>query len=390
MNYYFRYFTQYSKFFNNLLENQENVYFDASYLYNYQSSCYNLTSKKKLYYFIDPESFKFQYGGDKSFYLNYIKYFEELEDLFDKENKINLDYLNQSRNFEDFYKKIIRFQRTMLASTHIPLDFYTAIAEGTSNLKTYNPLEQLLFIVSPYFEFYEINDTFYKFNKKFSEIAPKNCVLLRFQKNILSDHSNIDKIVNDFKGSKGILLNILNLNQYDIKDLEKYFGNLIDLIHKFANNNQNVILMNNSEFGKYFKYFGLNDVCSNVMIGQKTIDYEPKRELKRQSNTDFAYIHQIERSISITSSQSLISRCKTLKKNYPDGIIDLSLDSRIQYYYKFIKEKINQINTMDFKGIIKEIDRNFKQIDYEFHRKSYKYVLIWKELLINKYKEYFD
>ena len=389
MKYYYRYFTQYSKFFNDVLSNQESVYFDASYLYNYQSSCYNLASKKKLHYFIDPESFKFQYGGDKSFFLNYLKYFEELEGLFDKENRINLDLLNQSMNFEDFYKKIVRFQRTMLASTHIPLDFYASIVEGTSDLKTYNPLEQLKFIICPYFEFYEVDDIFYKLNKRFSDIAPINYVLLRFPKNILSEHSNIDKIVNDFKGSAGILLNIINLNQYDIADLEKYFGNLIDLIYKFAKNHQNVILMNNSEFGKYFKYFGLNEVCSNVMIGQKTIDYEPNRASKRQANTDFAYMPQIERSVSITSSQSLISRCKALKKSYPDGVIELSLDSRIQYYYDFIKEKIKKINTLDFKGIIKEFDKNFKQLDYKLHQKKYKYVLYWKELLNTKYKEFF-
>jgi len=372
-----------------LLSNQESVYFDASYLYNYQSSCYNLASKKKLYYFIDPESFKFQYGGDKPFYLNYLKYFEELEDLFDRENRINLDLLNQSANFEDFYKKIVRFQRTMLASTHIPLDYYASIAEGTSDLKTYNPLEQLKFIISPYFEFYEINDMFYKFNKSFSITLPKSYVILRFPKSLLSEHSNIEKMVNDFKGSAGILLNIINLNQYDNHDLEKYFGNLIDLIYNFAKNSQNVILMNNSEFGKYLKYFGLTDVCSNVMIGQKTIDYEPKRAQKRQANTDLAYIPQIERSVSITSSQSLISRYKALKKNYPDGIIELSLDSRIQYYYKFIREKINKINTMDFRGIIKEFDRNFKPIDHELHRKRYSYIFKWKELLTEKHKEYF-
>jgi len=388
MNYFFRYLIQYSGFFNDTLKKRSKIYFNASYLYNYQSSCYNLISKKKFYYFIDPETFKFQYGGNRAFYLNYIEYFRDLDGLIDPNNKISLDYLSNSNNFNDFFKKVIRFQRTMLASTHIPLDFYKAIAEGTSKLLRYNPTEQLLFIISPYFEFNDIHDSSYNYNKKFSEKESDFYTLLRFPKEILSNSDNIKKIYNDFKNQKGILLNIIELDQYNINDLNQYFGNLIDLIYQFAQNNQYVILMNNSEFGKYLQYFGLKDVCSNVMIGQRSYYYEPTRDTNRKANTDFSYIPLIERSVSFTSSNSLIKRCKELKKMYPKGVLDLNLDSRINKYYEFLEEKINKINSSNLDIIVNEIERNFDKINHELHRRKYKYILKWKEVLLNKYKQY--
>lgn len=329
----------YSKFYDEILPNESRIYFDASYLYNYQSVCYNLTSKKNHHYFIDPGTFKFQYGGDRAFYLNYIKYFNEFQGLFNKENIINLEYLDDPDNFNDIYKKIIRFQRTMLAKTNIPIDYYKAIASGIKDVKKFNPLENLEFIIAPYFEFYQIHDDYYNYTLKYSLVETENYCVLRFPKEILLDPDNVTKIVKDFNNSNGILINVLELNQYKKNDLNLYFENLIDLIYKFSSNNQKVLLMNNSEFGKYFKYFGLVSICSNVLVGQITSNYEPFKGNKRGGSVDFIYIPQIERSISITNGESLITRNKKLKKTFPEHIRNMNLNSRIDNYLISIKKK---------------------------------------------------
>ncbi|MEJ2276927.1 MAG: hypothetical protein P8Y70_04130 [Candidatus Lokiarchaeota archaeon] len=194
----------------------------------------SLNNEKNHKYFIDPVTYKFQYGGNRRFYMKYLDYFQELEELFNKENIINLDFFKDQNNFEDFYKKIIRFQRTMLAKTHIPLDYYKAIANGNKDVKSFNPIRNLEFFISPYFEFYKIGNEYYNLTLKYSLKNTKNYCILRFPKKILIDYNNLNKIVDDFRDSKGILLNILNLNEYDIGDLKLYFENLIDLIYKFS------------------------------------------------------------------------------------------------------------------------------------------------------------
>jgi len=380
----------YSKFYNEILPNESKIYFDASYLYNFQSACYNLISKKNHHYFIDPVTFKFQYGGDRAFYLNYIKYFNEFRGLFNKENIINLEFLDDPDNFNDIYKKIIRFQRTMLAKTHIPIDYYKAIASGRKDVKSFNPIENLEFIISPYFEFYRINDDYYNYTLKYSLVEPENYCVLRFPKEILFDPDNVKKIIKDFNNSKGILINVLELDQYNRNDLNLHFENLIDLIYNFNSNNQKVLLMNNSEFGKYFKYFGLASVCSNVLIGQKTSNYEPFRGNKRGGSTDFIYIPQIERSVSITNGESLITRNKKLKKIFPEHIRNMNLNSRIENYLISIKKKIDKVKHSTVKIIVQELDNFSKQITFNLHKKNYNYINIWKEILIKKYKKYLE
>ena len=73
---------------------------------------------------------------------------------------------------------------------------------------------------------------------------------------------------------------------------------------------------------------------------------------------------------------------------YPKGVLDLNLDSRINKYYEFLEEKINKINSSNLDIIVNEIERNFDKINHELHRRKYKYILKWKEVLLNKYKQY--
>ncbi len=390
MNYYFRYFVQYSNFFNEILSKDSSIYIDATYLYNFQSACYNLISSRNYHYFIDPETYKFQYGGDRVFYLKYLEYFEEFEDLFNIENIINIEFLEDENNFNDFYKKIIRFQRTMLAITQIPIDYYWAIANGKKEIKSINPIENLDFIISPYFEFNKIDDINYSNTLKFSLIEPENYSLLRFPKEILSNDENIKKITQDFKKSNGILLNILDLNQYDNNDLNLYFKNLIDLIFRFSSNNQKVILMNNSELGKYFTFFGLSNVCSNVLIGQTTSEYKPFKSNKKGGSSNFVYIPHIERSISITNGESLIARNKGMNDHFPKNIRELDLNSRVNNYYNFIKSKIEKLNQSSIQDSIQEIEEMYRQVSYEIHKREYDYIDLWKQILLIKYQEYFS
>ncbi len=389
MNYYFRYLVQYSPFYNDILSEGSRIYIGASYLYNFQSACYNLVSRKNFQYFIDPETFKLQFGGNRVFYLKYLEYFEEFEDMFNDENIINIEFLEDIDNFNDFYKKIIRFQRTMLAKTQIPLDYYWAIANGKKDVKSYNPIENLDFFISPYFEFYRIEDNYYNKTLRFSLIEKGNYCILRFPKEILINSENIEKIAQDFRRSKGILINVLELNQYDKKDLNLYFKNLIDLIFRFSSNDQKVILMNNSEFGKYFKFFGLKNVCSNVMIGQTTSEYKPyKLNSKKGGSSDFIYIPQIERSISITKGESLIARNRGVKNLLPENIRDLDLNSRVNNYYRIIQNKIEKLNKSSIQESIQEIEKMFNQIIFDLHKREYKYMDLWKEILLNKFNEY--
>lgn len=390
MDYYFNYLNLYSKFYDEILPKESKIYIDASYLYNFQSACYNLISKKDHRYFIDPATYKFQYGGDRAFYLNYLNYFEELEDLFNNENIINLEFLEDLDNFNDFYKKIIRFQRTILAKTNIPIDYYWAIANGIKDVKSFNPIENLKFLISPYFQFNKMEDAYYNYTLKYSLVDPENYCVLRFPKEILIDTENIEKIAQDFKKSTGILINILELNQYYKNDLNFYFENLIDLIYRFFSNNQKVILMNNSEFGKYFKYFGLEAVCSNVMIGQTTLDYKPFKSEKKGGSTDFIYIPQIEKSVSITNGEILINRNKELRDLFPENIRILDLNSRVDNYFISIKKKIEKINQSPFQKIIQELEDIFSQITFDLHKKDYEYINIWKEILLKKFNEHFS
>ena len=388
MNYYFRYLVQYSKFYDEILPEASQIYFDASYLYNFQSACYNLISKNNHHYFIDPDTYKFQYGGNRLFFLNYLKYFEEFENLFNNENIINLEILDDLDNFNDFYKKVIRFQRTILAKTYIPIDYYKSIANNESDMKSFNPIENLEFLVSPYFEFNKIENEYYDLTLRFSLVEPENYCILRFPKELLIDSNNIEKIAQDFKNSRGILINVLELNSYRKKDLNLDFKNLIDLIYRFSSNNQFVVLMNNSEFGKYFKYFGLKAVCSNVMIGQTITEYKPFKGEKKGGSTDFIYIPHIERSISITNGESLIRRSNELKIIFNQNIRLLDLNDRIKNYYISITKKVEKIENSTIHKIIQDLEELFNQITFDLHRKEYQYINIWKDILSSKFNEF--
>lgn len=390
MDYFFNYLVQYSKFYNETLPPKSKIYIDASYLYNFQSACYNLISKRNFKYFIDPGTYKFQYGGDRKFYIEFLDYFEEFDDLFNSEKIINLDFFENINNFEDFYKKIIRFQRTMLAKTHIPLDYYKAIAEEKEEINKFNPIKNLKFVISPYFEFYRIEDKYYNLTLKYSSIDSENYSLLRFPKEVLGNSENIDKISNDFNKPKGILIEVLNLDEYKEKDLNLYFGNLIDLIYKFSSNGQEVILKSNSEFGKYLKYFGLVAVCSNVMIGQISREYKPFKKNDKGGSSDFFYIPQVERAVSITNAESLIERNQILEDVSGVNIRKLPLNSRTEHYYNSIKEKLIKINKSPAQKILEGLQNSFDKINYKLHKKKYKYMITWKELLQRKVKEHFN
>lgn len=388
LNYYFKYLVQYSDFYNNILPQGSKIYLDASYLYNFQSACYNLISKKDHKYFIDPETYKFQYGGDRKFFLKYMDYFEEFDDLFNRENIINLEFLENNDNFEDFYKKIIRFQKTMLAKTHMPLDYYKAIANGKAELETYNPIRNLEFQISPYFEFYKVGNDYYNLTQKYALIDTQNYCILRFPKEIMINTKNLNKIFRDFNKCKGILLDILNLSEYNKEDLKFYFENVIDLIYKFSLNGQKVILMNNSEFGKYFKCFGLNSVCSSVMIGQVSREYQPFKDDSIGGQSDYIYMPQIERAVSITNAETLIKRNVNISNPFDKNINEINLSSRTKIYYDSIKEKVESISESSIQQIIEQLDEFFEMIEYNLHKKNYEYLKLWKEILIKKRQEY--
>ncbi|MBD3255668.1 MAG: hypothetical protein GF383_11290 [Candidatus Lokiarchaeota archaeon] len=390
MDYYFRYLVQYSHFYNEILPNGSKIYIDGSYLYNFQSACYNLVSRRNLHYFIDPETFKFQYGGDRVFYVKYLEYFEEFEGLFNDEKIINLEFLEEPDNFTDFYKKVLRYQRTMLANTQIPLNYYRAIAGEKGNVKKYNPIENLDFFVAPYFEFYQINDDYYDYTLRFSLLNSENYSLLRFPKELLLDPKNIEKITQDFQKSHGILINALELSQYSKKDLNLYFKNLIDLIYRFSLNNQEVILMNNSEFGKYLKYFGLKEVCSNVMIGQTSSEYKPFKSESKGGSSNFIYIPQIERSISITKGATLIARNAGVQNELPRNVETSDLNSRINSYYEIVQNKVEKVNQFPIEDILEDIENMFNQVTFDLHRREYRYINLWKDILLSKYNEYFE
>jgi len=389
IDYFFRYLVQYSDFFHDALPKESKIYFDASYLYNFQSACYNLITNKDHIYFINPETYKLQYGGDRRFFLKYLDYFEEFENLLNKENIINLDFLKNKINFTDFYKKIIRFQKTMLAKTHIPLDYYKAIANGKAEIESYNPIGNLEYVISPYFEFYKIGNDYYDLTLEYSLIDTDNYCILRFPKENISSNTKVERLFKDFRDSRGILLDILNLNEYKKEDLETYFEYLIDLIYKFSSNGQKVILMNNSEFGKYFKFFGLDGVCSNVMIGQVSREYKPFKEQRPEGQSDYVYIDQIERAISITNAETLIRRNSNIS-NHPfnKSIRDLDLLSRTSIYYSLVKEKVEKISEVSIDQIIKKLNKSFEMIEYDLHKKKYEYLKIWKKILLKKKREY--
>lgn len=338
MDYYFRFFIQFSHFFNTILEKESNIYFPASYLYNFKVTCYNLILKKKFNYFIDPESYKFQYGGSKLFYLKYLTYFEEIRDLFDQNNQLKIELLNDSDYFNDLYKIIIRFQKKTLAYSHIPLEYYMSIINEKNQDKSFNPIENLSFTIAPYFEFSQINDTYYNYTLNYSKINLDDYVILRFPKDLLKNSSNLERIFEDFRKNSGIIINVIELDQYNKNDLSHFFPNLIDLLYSFSSNNQKVILINNSEFGKYLKYFGLNSVCSNVMIGQRTRLFEPFQIERKGGSTNLVYIPQIERSISFNKGETLLARNPKIAKIFPKNISKSKLEKRLKLYYENVQE----------------------------------------------------
>jgi hypothetical protein len=146
--------------------------------------------------------------------------------------------------------------------------------------------------------------------------------------------------------------------------------------------------MNNSELGKYFKHFGLENVCSNVMIGQKTMPYHSTRMSLGGGNTNFVYIPQIERSVPFGKSNVLIKRNKKISNLFSTQVSELDLISRVKLYYDFIEKKIININKMDFKQLNKELNKSYAEITYKLHRDSYNYILKWNELLKEKLIQY--
>lgn len=390
MNYYFRYFVQFSQFFNEILQPESNIYFHGTYVNNFKETCYNLISKRKFKFFIDPETYRFQYGGTKLFYTKYLNQFEEIKDLFIPSNQLNFNLLENMDNFNDLYKIIIRFQKKILAHSHIPLDYYASILNDENPNVSFNPIQNLSFTIAPYFEFYKINDIYYNHTLNYSKINTEDYILLRFPKTLLDDDSIVKSILNDFKINTGIILNIVELNQYNKNDLSNYFPNLIDLIHGFSLNNQKVILMNNSELGKYFKYFGLNGVCSNVLIGQRTRSYEPSHTERRGGSTNLVYIPQIERSVSFPNGETLIARNPKISKKILNNISSSNLTDRVKNYYQNLQEKLLNINQMKFSAIVKEIGKNFNKILDPMHKNRYNYILKWIELLENKFCSYFS
>ncbi len=389
MKYYFRYFIQFSNFFNMVLKQESNIYFQASYLFNFKETCHNLILKKNFNYFIDPETYKFQFGGNKLFHIKYLTYFEEIKELFNQNNQLKIDLLNNSDNFNDLYKIIIRFQKKTLAYSHIPLDYYMSIVNEKNQEISFNPCENLLFTIAPYFEFSQINDIYYNHTLNYSKIKFDNYVLLRFRKNLLNNSSNIKRIYEDFKKNSGIILNVVELDQYNKNDLLQFFPNLIDLIYLFSLNNQKVILINNSEFGKYFKYFGLNSVCSNVMIGQRTRLFEPFQTNRKGGSTNLVYIPQIERSVSFSKGETLIARNPKIARIFPKSISNSKLEERVELYYENVQEKIVKINQMSFKAIKREILKSYNKISNKLHRNRYNYITRWVQILENKFTDIF-
>jgi len=390
MNYYFRHFIQFSHFFNTILKKESNIYFQASYLYNFKVTCHNLILKKDFYYFIDPETYKFQYGDTKLFYIKYLTYFEEIKELFNQNNQLKMELLSNSDYFNDLYKIIIRFQKKTLAYSYIPLDYYMSIVNEKNQEISFNPCENLLFTIAPYFEFSQINDIYYNHTLNYSKINLDNYALLRFRKNLLNNSSNIKRIYKDFKKSSGIILNVVELDQYNNNDLLQFFPNLIDLIYLFSSNNQKVILINNSELGKYFIYFGLNSVCSNVMIGQRTRLFEPFHTERKGGSTNLVYIPQIERSVSFSKGEILLARNPKIAKSFPKNISNSKLEERVELYYEILQEKIAKINQMSFTTIKREILKSYNKIAYQLHKNRYNYISRWVELLEDKFTELFS
>jgi hypothetical protein len=263
-----------------------------------------------------------------------------------------------------------------------------SILNNKNSKISFNPIQNLLFTIAPYFEFQKISDIYYNHTLNYSKISNDDYVILRFPKNLLSDAYNVKIIYNDFKENAGIILNIIELDQYNKNDLNNYFPNLIDLIHDFSLNNQRVILMNNSELGKYFSYFGLNGVCSNVMIGQTTRLHEPFQTERRGGSTNLVYIPQIEKSVSFPKGETLIARNPKISKNF-QNISSSNLNDRIKNYYHYIQEKVLNVNKLKFSSIIKEIFKNFNKISNTMHKKRYNYILKWIKLLEDKFEAYF-
>lgn len=390
MNYYFRYFIQFSNFFNMVLKKESNIYFPASYLYNFKETCHNLILKKNFNYFIDPETYKFQYGGTKLFYIKYLTYFEEIRDLFDHNNRLKIDLLNNPDYFNDLYKIIIRFQKKILAYSYIPFEYYMSIINKKNQESSFKPCENLLFKIAPYFEFSQIDDIYYNHTLNYSKINFDDYVFLRFPKNLLNNSSNMERIYEDFRKNSGIIINVIELDQYNRNDLSQFFPNLIDLIYLFSSNNQKVILISNSEFGKYFKYFGLNSVCSNVMIGQRTRLFEPFYTERKGGSTNLVYIPQIERSISFSKGETLLARNPKIAKIFQKSISELKLKERVNLYYESVQEKIVKINQMSFKTIKREILKSYGKISYNLHKNRYNYILKWLEILEDKFLKYFS
>lgn len=386
MDYIFKYFISNSNFFNNILKKRRFIYFTASYLKNFNKSCYNLIAKKKYNYFIDPETYKFQYGGSKMFYVKYIEYFNDLDDLFDDENRIKFDFLENEDNKEDFYNKIIQFQRRTLAQTSIPLDYYFSIASGNNTPIISNPNANRMFVISPYFEFNNIGDFEYRLTLEFSKYDKKNYALIRCPKTVLTEEKNIETIFQDFSKNSGILLNIIELNEYNLVDLDNFFPNLISLIKKFSDNNQKVIMMNNSEFSKYFSIFGLNYVCSNVMIGQKTNPYDP--EINPGGNLDFFYVPEIERSVSFNQAGILKARNPEILTTIMDRIDNIDFNERVRLYHNFIDYRTNEINSSPSNQMVTTIQNSYNKLIEINHREEYRYYQKWITLIKEKKIEF--
>ena len=386
MDYIFRYLTKDSKFFNDLMDNGKILFFNAHILKNYRQTAYNLILKKRFLYFIDPVTYLFQYGGNSPFFVKYLENFEDIGELFDEDNKIDYNILQQDEFLVDFYNIIIQFQKRTLARTTIPLDYYISIAKGEP-VVSFNPNANLLFTISPYFEFNSINDRYYDLTKSFSEIDKKNYVILRFPKEILENDTNIDLLFSDFSKNIGIILNPISLDEYNKVDIKKYFPNLIELIYKYSKNDQEVITLNNSEFCKYFKIFGLDFVCSNVMIGQKTNNHQPNNT-NTGGNTDLVFIPQLERSISLSEANTLQSRNSEINEVFPTPFSELDMVQKNEIYLEHINERTSTINNANNDEILNQMEDSFDKIDVAIHRDKFNYYLAWMELIRKKMQKY--
>jgi hypothetical protein len=243
----------------------------------YDPSLGSFLSDNKLPFIIDPmtyacDTFNNVLMNDKDSYKkSYIKYFEKLKI---EPNLMNINtIINMNDDFlEEFIDKILSFQYKVTLSENPRKKSLDRIRKYGN--KSEIEKEKPAYLVPPYFYFNRVTDQKYELNKRIAIIAHKNnkynleiCPCLCFSKDVISQITTIEKIVEDYSFSKKI---IIWINNFDDR-LVNYNNllNLKNLIEKFSSQDIKILNLYGSYFSIILGYYGLDSFSSGICISHK-------------------------------------------------------------------------------------------------------------------------